>query len=422
MKELSEFDCEEMASVSVLSEDRFRLKVEGLREEIGRKFARAHQVLGEREIELLSELDQLEERYRGDDIIEQIEDLNQLREVQLATSKVNKNKDLVMQHVSELNDRVRSLRKDWEKKRARMGKVELEWDTELEARLREVGVIGMSAFRDYTQIKKPVMVAGKHSEEISKSDGMFCCPHSITIHPETNNVYVCDAWNHRVQVFSKSLQFLFDFSEEMYFPSDLCIRNKSVYVTQYAGHCLNEYTAKGKLLKSVGKEGKQKLEFVFPHGVAASKDKKRIYICDSNNNRIQCLYLNLAFNSIISDIPEPLDIKITAEEIVVLTKGEHWIRYYNYTHQLIRKIIPRGEGEHVTKPYHFCLDAKHNILITDSKAHCVLIFTSKGELMHKFGREGTGRGEFSTPKGIAVDCENRIIVASNNPDYCLQLF
>ena len=411
-----------MASVSVLSEDRFRSKVERVREEIRRKFFRAHQVLGERETELLSELDQLEERYRGDAITEQIDELNKLKEIQLATAKINKNKDIVMQHVSELNDNVKKLREDWEKERASMKRVELEWDAELEARLSELGVIRVSSVRDYKEIENLIIVAGKHSEEKCKSAGMFCSPESIAIHPETKNVYVCDWGNHRVQVFTKSLQFLFDFSEKMNFPDSMCISNNSVYVVQYLGHCLNEYTAEGKFLKSVGKNGKNKLEFNCPRGVAVSKDKNRIYICDSSNNRIQCLNLKLTFNSFISDIPDPRDIQITAEEVVVLTRGDHWIHYYNYTHQLIRKIIPRGEGRHVTDPWHFCLDAEQNIIMTDLSAHCVLIFSSKGELIHKFGREGTGRGELYRPSGIAVDCENRIIVISWNPDFCLQIF
>ena len=411
-----------MASVSVLGEDRFLLKVERVREEIKRKFVRAHQILGERETELLSELDQLEKRYRGDAITEQIEDLETLKEVELSTSKVNKNRDLVMQHVSELDDRVGKLKEDWEKERASMRRVELEWDAELEARLSELGAIRVSSVRDYKEIENPIIVAGKHSHEKSKSAGMFYNPRSIAIHPETNNVYVCDTVNDRVQVFTKSLEFLFDFSEKMNYPFGMCICNNSMYVTQHGGHCLNEYTAEGKFLKSVGKLGKNKLEFVSPCGVAASNDKNRIYICDCYNNRIQCLNLNFTFNSVITDIPEPLDIKITAEEIVVLTEGEHWIRCYNYTHQLIREIIPRREGGHVINPWHICLDAEQNILITDLSAHCVLIFTSKGELIHKFGREGTGRGEFSNPAGIAVDSENRIIVASLNPNFCLQIF
>ena len=411
-----------MATPNAQERDRFLKHVSRVREEIGRKFFRAHQVLEERETELLSELDQLEERYRGDAITEQIDDLNKLREVQLSTSKVNNNKDLLMQHVSELDDRVRKLREDWEKERASMRRVELEWDAELEARLNVLGAIRVSSVRDYKEIENPVIVVGKLSEEPSESAGMFCNPRSIAIHPETNYVYVCDAGNDRVQVFTKSLEFLIDFSEEMSYPSDLCISNNSVYVTQYSGHCLNEYTAEGNFLKSVGKEGKKKLEFIFPCGVAASNVKNRIYICDSENNRIQCLKLNLTFNSVISDIPHPLDIKITAEEIVVLTRGEHWIRYYNYTHQLIRKIIPCEESGYMTNSYHFCLDLKQNILITNELSHCVFIYTSKGELMHMFGREGTGRGEFDTPKGIAVDSENRIIVASHNPNFCLQIF
>ena len=411
-----------MASVSVLSEDRFLSKVERVREEIRRKFFRAHQVLGERETELLSELDQLEERYRGEAITEQIEDLEKLKEVELATSKVNKNKDLVMQHVSELDDRVRKLREDWEKERASMRRVELEWDAELESKLSELGAIRVSAFRDYKEIENPVIVAGKHRENRSKSAGIFCFPRSIAIHPETNNVYVCDSGNDRVQVFTKFLQFLFEFSEKMSRPHGMCISNNSVYVTQYGGNCLNEYTAEGKFLKLVGKQGNKKLEFNWPRGVAASNDKNRIYVCDYFNKRIQCLNLNLTFNSVISDIPFPRNIKTTAEEIVVLTEGEHWIRYYNYTHQLSRKIIPRGAGGHVTNPFYFCLDAEQNILITDSSAYCVLIFSNEGELIHKFGREGTGRGEFSNPAGIDVDSEYRIIVVSHNPDFCLQMF
>ena len=405
-----------MACVSVLSEDRFRSKVDRVREEIGRNFARAHRVLGERETKLLSELDQLEERYRGNSTIEQIEDLNNLKEVELATTKVSKNKDFVMQHVSELDDRVRELREEWEKERASMRRVELEWDAELEARLSELGAIRISAIRDYKDIENAVIVAGNRSDGVSKPTGMFRNPHSIAIHPETSNVYVCDKGNLRVQVFTKSLDFLFDFSERMTSPFAMCISNNSVYVTQYTDNCLNEYTAEGKFLKSVGKWGNMK--FVIPRGVAASNDKNRIYVCDSGNNRIQCLNLNLTYNSVISDIPYPLDIKIIAEEIVVLTGGEHWIRYYNYTHQLIRKIILRG----VTNPCRFCIDAEQNILMTDSKAHCVLIFTTKGELMHEFGRVGTGRGEFSTPRGIAVDSEYSIIVASKYPNYSLQIF
>ena len=42
--------------------------------------------------------------------------------------------------------------------------------------------------------------------------------------------------------------------------------------------------------------------------------------------------------------------------------------------------------------------------------------------MHKFGREGNDTGEFIEPAGIALNSENKIVVISQNPSNCVQLF
>ena len=60
--------------------------------------------------------------------------------------------------------------------------------------------------------------------------------------------------------------------------------------------------------------------------------------------------------------------------------------------------------------------------MTDMSGNYVLIFTGEGGLIHRFGSVGAGRGEFIVPSGIAVNSENRIIVASWSTDYCIQLF
>ena len=185
---------------------------------------------------------------------------------------------------------------------------------------------------------------------------------------------------------------------------------------------LNVYSTEGKFLNSVGKKGKGKLEFDSPRRVAISNEKKRIYICDSDNRRIQCLNLDLKFHSFIKDIPHPRDVKLTSDEVVVLTFRDTCVRYYNYSHQLIRQIIPRGEGNLVINPFRFCIDKANNILMTDRATNCVLILSNTGELIHKFGHKGEDRGEFIGVTGIALDSEDRIIVASENPNHCIQLF
>ena len=112
-----------------------------------------------------------------------------------------------------------------------------------------------------------------------------------------------------------------------------------------------------------------------------------IYICDCWNNRIQCLNFNLIFNSCIPNVNLPRDIKLTLQDIVVLTEGSPCIQFYDYSHQLIREIITQGEGNQVINPRSFCLDRELNVLVTEFSAgstyseysiDIVLIFSNRG--------------------------------------------
>ena len=82
-------------------------------------------------------------------------------------------------------------------------------------------------------------------------------PHAVTIDPQTNNVYICDSGNNRIQVFNSSFEFLFQFNDKMVGPRYACISENKVYVTQSEGNCLTVYSIEGKLLGSVGKKGRE---------------------------------------------------------------------------------------------------------------------------------------------------------------------
>ena len=379
-------------------------------------------MLHERETALLSELQQLEDIYRGEGVDKQIDQLRITKEQTIATLTDNKNKEILEQSVAQLDARMRELEANLETARDRMRRVELEWDANLEGMLSRTGSILVRRESDYKEKGNPVMVAGKHRKEPSSTPGEFCNPSSIAIDSETNNIYVCDGGNNRVQVFNESLAFLFTFRDKMKLPDGICINLNRVYATQYRAHSLTVYSIEGKYIQSVGREGNKELEFNCPEGVAVSTVNNLIYICDWWNNRIQCLNLNLTFNSFIPKVNLPRDIKLTPQNIVVLTAGSPCIQFYDYSHQLIREIITQGEGNQVISPRHFCLDRELNILITDFSANIVLIFSNRGELLYKFGKGAEGRGDFISPTGIATDGESRIIVVSRNPENCIQIF
>ena len=414
-----------MASADCVGEESFLSHVERVRSEIQSKFLIAHNILQEREADLLAELQRLVEEYTGKRITQQIKQLSVSKDALRETLTENENKEILDQNIASIDARIKKLETSLQRAKDTFKRVSLEWDVELDKKMSVAGDIRLNALkegaREYKEIGEPVVVFGKHSKERS-SPGVFCYPRGIAINPENNIIYICDGGMDRVQVYNKSFEFIFQFSEKMEAPVGICFKQNKVYVTQYTSHCLNVYSTEGKFLKSVGVKGKKKLEFDKPKGLDISTDKDRIYITEYENDRVQCLDLDVKFNSFIDNVLGAFDVKLTSDEIVVLSSRNPCVSLYTYSHQLIREMIPCGESNVVVHTFFFVLDKSLNILITDLKSHCVSVFSFGGELVHRFGKEGEKRGELLNPTGIAIDVKGRILVASENPEHCIQIF
>ena len=414
-----------MASAYGVGEESFLSHVERVRSEIHTEFIRAHELLQAREADLLAELQRLVDEYTGDGITPQIKELSISKEGLRDALKGNENKLIFEQSAAPIDARINELETKLQTAKDTYKSVSLEWDVELEKKLSVAGEIRLNGvkegIRDYKEIGDPVAIFGKHSKKGS-SPGVFRYPTGIAINPVNNSIYICDRGNNRVQVFNKSFEFVFLFSEKMWTPAGICIKQNKVYVTLFCSHCLNVYSTEGKYLNSVGVKGKNELQFDQPRGLDISTDRDRIYLAEHGNDRIQCLNLNLKFNSFIDDIYGVRDVKLTSNEIVVLSARNPCVSLYTYSHQLIRDMIPKGDGNPVVTPVSFILDKSFNILITDFGMHCVSIFSFGGDLIHRFGKEGKKRGDFIKPSGITVDVEGRIIVSSKNPEHCIQVF
>ena len=244
----------------------------------------------------------------------------------------------------------------------------------------------------------------------------------VTIDPTSNYLYICDGRNNRVQVFNESFEFLFLFSDKMDFPAGICIKHNKVYVTQNTSNILTVYSTDGKYLKSVGGKGKKHFQFDKPRGLDISTELNRIYIAEHGNDRIQSLNLDLSFHLVIDYIYGANDVKLTPQEIVILSCCNNFVSLYSYSHQLIREVIYYGETCQLKSPSRFTLDVSSNILITDILSHCVCVYSYRGEFLHKFGKEGDKKGNFIRPSGITICPQGRIIVTSINPNYPIQIF
>jgi DNA-binding beta-propeller fold protein YncE len=63
-------------------------------------------------------------------------------------------------------------------------------------------------------------------------------------------------------------------------------------------------------------------------------------------------------------------------------------------------------------PTHIAVDRKNgNVFVADTNMFRVQVFDKDGTYLRKFGQLGDNPGDFSRPKGIAVDSEGHIYVA-----------
>ena len=414
-----------MAYVSAsFTQHTFPFLAEKVRIEIREKFAEAHQVLVDREEALLGELQRLLENYTGEELEEETKQTNESNNALCDTLKGNTTRDVLEQSTAPIDSRIKELQKKLDDPPSSYSSVALEWDESLEEKLKVTGKLLLNPVKkstpNYQMLSQPVAAFGTHSVT-DKSAGVFGHPKSVAIDPVTHYIYICDGY-YRIQVFDESFRFLFLFQEQMNGPDNICIRQDRVYVTQFQGHCINVYSTQGALLQSVGTQGDDELQFNNPAGIDISVDKYRIYVAELQNCRVQCLNFDLTFNSFISDNYVAKDVKLTSDEVIVLSCANPCVSIYNYAHQSIRKIITRGTGEQMNLPACLFIDPLGNLLISDYYDSCVRVFSHDGGLRHQMGTDGEGKGQFIHPRGITIDREGRIVVLSDNPNYAVQFF
>ena len=153
-------------------EDSFLKQINSVRIYLRKKVASLKQVLQEREIALLSELQQLEIRY-GEGISEQnsqlsitkerILELSLMRERVLSTFQRNYNQEILKrQHIAQLDAHMRELQTNLEAARERMRQVGWKCGGNLEEITSIIRSIRVSGVPDYKERVNTVMLTDEH--------------------------------------------------------------------------------------------------------------------------------------------------------------------------------------------------------------------------------------------------------------------
>ena len=167
----------------------------------------------------------------------------------------------------------------------------------------------------------------------------------------------------------------------------LCLtldREGNSIVGEDTNNSIRKYSPEGQLLTSVGTKGTGPLQFNRPEDTAFNTRNNKVYVADSNNNRIQVLNSDLTFST---------------------TFGK------------------QGEGKkQFIFPSGITCDSAGNVYVTDNGNHRVQVFTAEGEFLRMFGKWGRGRGELDWPGGIALDPNNKHVYISESENHRISVF
>ena len=116
----------------------------------------------------------------------------------------------------------------------------------------------------------------------------------MTLGPD-GNLYVADACNHRIQVFTTDGAFVRAFGTagngpgELSYPYDVAFSTvgpPALYVVEFGNARVQKFTPEGKSLGTWGRSGRAPGQLGSPWALAVDR-RGRVHVVDSENDRIQ---------------------------------------------------------------------------------------------------------------------------------------
>ena len=187
-------------------------------------------------------------------------------------------------------------------------------------------------------------------------------------------------------------------------------------------HKLQKFTSRGGLIKCTGKKGKKEGEFDAPRGLTLYDNE--VYMCDSNNHRIQIFDLDLNFVRSIGshgkgkgEFNQPHDVKFdTTGNMYVAEWDNGRVQVMDRSGKFIQEF---GEGK-LKGPSGLHIADKY-VYVSDVSCDCIVVYETSGQFVTSFGRRGQNEEEFYGPFCI-TSCVDGYIHVCDSWNNRVQIF
>ena len=146
--------------------------------------------------------------------------------------------------------------------------------------------------------------------------------------------------------------------------------------------------------------------------VAAVRRGPTFFVADSGLGKV------IAFDekgkiqfAITNELERPSGLALLGDQLLIADSQRHEVVVCGLHGEFIFKFGRRGSGPgEFNFPTHISVDGQRRIYVTDSLNCRVQVFDADGHFLRAFGSAGDGPGSFSRPKGVAVDGDGHIYV------------
>ena len=384
------------------------------KEEVRSNFQQFHHLLSVREEFLLREMDDIVTLARQE-VAEKKETLQELYKAREGLERdltKNKLKKLLESNLraieAEIGEEVaRDMNVCW---------MELDWKREaLEQSVIEVCKVVCLKERPVTRVEYSTKLCPVWSHHGTDSD-RISAPEQLAIDDTTHNIFVADGGANRIQIFNGEGNHLYTISTPPE-PIGIALTDEYIFVSTYYNLVLKIEKSSNETIKSVTTEN-------HVYGIETNSNSD-IYVCELLNRSIVVFDKDLKYlkriklNSIqVTSDTQTHSIKLYDDNMYVMfgnlsSPPPFHLQIFTLEGELVRCLIKQSE---IRMSYFFSIDQLGNIIVTDLFGNQIKIFSKEGEVLHTITSDMLpGDQKFIYPNGVAIDRQNRIIVA--NRDY-----
>ena len=195
-----------------------------------------------------------------------------------------------------------------------------------------------------------------------------------------------------------------------------------VMMTECDGHCVSVFSPNGDKLRSFGTHGSGQRQFKYPFGIAVDGEGN-ILVADSNNDRILKFTAEGHFLAAVGtygsgplQFSHPTDIAFNTSNSkwYVVCNWNHHVQVLNSDLTFSKTFGKEGSGKgQFDHPCGIACDSTGKAYVADTSNHRIQVFTAEGKFLRMFGRHGEGRGELHKPRYVAVDTSGVVYVSED---------